>query len=607
MAHAQPARVEAGAFVVTAHTPNPVERPIFICGCHRTGTTLLQKSLSRHPDLDILPETKILAWLWTPRGEVVSRNGPELIRFIAERIGRINREWAKPKHDWRREQLRASAESAPARFESACAVMRHVLAHTTTQDSKRVGEKTPLHVFHISAILREFPDARIIITRRDLRAAYHSQATRNRTGALSYRPFGSARFVASWLMAERLARKYLSSPDSTNITTVHYEELAQKPREVFESLCSFLSIPNTTEMLDATVENSSFEDRREGFTTTSIDRWRGELPAETIVELERLAGPELVRAGYKLITGTTKLALKGHIVRVGLRSACAFAARWPRLTCYLWRDPRYVQHGAFPRIHSALTRAVRQPRVIVLGNHKSGTTAIAGLLAARAGLTTTIDLPRSRRREGYRLARGEMSIAAFYERNADLFEADLVKIPAMTFAADDIAAFFPDSQVVFVVRDPRQNIRSILNRRGISGTGRKLPLIYRIKQRLNGSPSVDRAAWGGSGRGYVGVLADRWNRGAELYIQIKSRALLVRYEDFTADKLAQIDALTDTLRLDRKADITDMLDHQFQPAGNRTVRADEFFGADNLAEIERVCAPMMHQFGYEPSQQDRPR
>ncbi|GAB5497393.1 MAG: hypothetical protein Phyf2KO_24730 [Phycisphaerales bacterium] len=593
---------------MTAHTPNPVDRPIFICGCHRTGTTLLQKSLSRHPELDILPETKLLAWLWTPRGEMVSRDGPELIRFIAERIGRINREWAKPAHDWRRQQLSESAESAPTRFASACAVMRHVLANTTSHETKRVGEKTPLHIFHIPAIMREFPNAKIIITQRDLRAAYHSQATRNQTGALSYRPFGSARFVASWLMAERLARKHLSSLDSGDITTVRYEDLAEKPGEVFETLCSFLGIQNSDELLDAKVENSSFEGRREGFTTGSIDRWREELPAETVTELERLAGPELVRAGYERKRAQSKpRSLKGRAIRIGLIGACALASRWPRLTCFLWRDPRYAQHGAFPKHSSTLTRAEIQPRVIVLGNHKSGTTAIAGLLAARAGLSTTIDLPRHRRREGYRLARGEMTIAAFFERNRDLFESELVKIPAMTFAADDIAKFFPNSQIVFVVRDPRQNIRSILNRRGLTGTGQRLPLMYRIRQRLKGSPSMERAAWGGSGRGYVGVLAQRWNRAAELFKRIENRAILVRYEDFTADKLQLIDTLVDKLGLERCSDITDRLDHQFQPAGNRAVRAEEFFGNKNLAEIERVCSPMMQQFDYETAPQDQDR
>jgi hypothetical protein len=578
-----------------------IDRPVFICGCHRTGTTLLQKSLSRHPGLDILPETKLLAWLFSPAGRAIRHPGNNLVEFVADRIGKINREWAKPDHAWRLEQLRASADSAPTKFASDRKVLRYVLAHATRREARvRVGEKTPLHIFHVPALLKEFPDARIIITRRDLRASYHSQSTRNSTKSLSYRPFGSVRFVASWLFAEHLAHRFVSRyKDSVRI--VEYERLVSEPDEMFKELCDFVGIDYDDRLLDASVENSSFAGQSKGFTRDSIERWRDELPTETIQELEQFAPKAIVRAGYQLSLPVTGGSIRTKMTRLGIGAMCRVTATAPRLVCYLWRDPRYARFGTYDPNRNVPIAPKRCPRVIVLGNHKSGTTAIGKLLGELGGLSTTIDLPRSRRREGYRLAMGRLSINRVYARNANLFEADLVKIPALTFAEPDIAEFFSESAFVFVIRDPRDNIRSILNRRGISGQASRLSYSNRLKQTIKGSPSLSASAWGGSSSGYVGALAQRWCRAVELYEQIKDRATLVRYEDFLADKPGVLNLLATDLGIKSTNDISSRLDHQFQPAGDNSASLAEFFGKANLSEIERICSPTMQRYGYEPA------
>lgn len=585
------------------HTNEPaIDRPIFICGCHRTGTTLLQKSLSRHPSLDILPETKLLAWLYSPTNKVSRYEGDKLVGILADRIGKINREWAKPDHEWRRDQLRESASSAPTRFANDRKIMRHVLAHATRQEpGVRVGEKTPLHIYHIPALLREFPDARIIITRRDLRAAYHSQSTRNTTGSLSYRPFGSVRFVASWLFAEHLAHRFVRQYKNS-VRIVEYEGLVSEPDQTFKDLCAFVGIDYDDSLLDATVENSSFAGQSKGFTQDSIERWSTELPEQTIAELEQLASKAIQRAGYKLTQPATGGSLRTKLTRLALGAMCRVTAIMPRTVCYLWRDPRYARFGAYDPNRNVPSAPKRSPRIIVLGNHKSGTTAIGKLLAELGGLSSTIDFPRSRRREGYRLARGRLSINRVYARNEDLFSADLVKIPALTFAEPEIADFFAESKFVFVVRDPRDNIRSILNRRGISGRAKKLSYTKRLSQRLKGSPSFEASAWGGSSSGIVGALAQRWCRAVELYEQIQNRATLVRYEDFKADKQGVLTDLAETLGVERSGDVSGRLHHQFQPAGDNSASLVEFFGEANLAEIERICGPIMQRYGYKPVQ-----
>jgi len=82
------------------------------------------------------------------------------------------------------------------------------------------------------------------------------------------------------------------------------------------------------------------------------------------------------------------------------------------------------------------------PKIIILGNQKSGTSAIAHLLAELIGLSKQIDLPRKLRKKGRALARGDMRFSELVRSHPEVFEKELVKIPSLTFAADQIREFY---------------------------------------------------------------------------------------------------------------------------------------------------------------------
>ena len=65
------------------------------------------------------------------------------------------------------------------------------------------------------------------------------------------------------------------------------------------------------------------------------------------------------------------------------------------------------------------------------------------------------------------------------------------------------------------------------------------------------------------------------------------------------DKQGVIAGLGQQLGLPLKQDISDKLDIQFQPAGNRAIRPEEFFGRDNLGRIEGICGEKMQPLGYQ--------
>jgi hypothetical protein len=250
---------------------------------------------------------------------------------------------------------------------------------------------------------------------------------------------------------------------------------------------------------------------------------------------------------------------------------------------------------------SSPLRPINKRPILVLGNQKSGTTAIAALLAEMTGLSVTLDLTLEEFRPSYeRLRSGDMSFEQFVRRNQLSFSRQIVKEPGLTVFYKELAALFPAARFVYVLRDPRDNIRSILNRLGLPGN---LP---RLSQRQwSAVPYVWRLVLDGRwlglrGNNYIEMLAARWGFLADLYAANQERMYLVRYEQFRRDKTGVLARLAAELDLPRRRDITESLDRPFQPAGDSSVSWWNFFGRDNLDRISRVCGARMARFGYEP-------
>jgi hypothetical protein len=246
-----------------------------------------------------------------------------------------------------------------------------------------------------------------------------------------------------------------------------------------------------------------------------------------------------------------------------------------------------------------LERAVyrkSQAPVIVLGNQKSGTSAIAHLLADRCGLSKTVDVPALWSPALEELLRGRLALADVVRRNPRPFSVQLLKEPNLTFLVEQVREVFPAARYVFVIRDPRDNLRSLLDRMGLPGDLERLdPAEWKLP--ASWRPIFDPALWKTEREHYVEQLADRWNRAADAYLRDPDEIRLVRYEDFRADKLGTIDRLALDLGLSPRRDVSAQADVQYQPRGSGATPLS-FFGARNLGAIERICGGRMASFGY---------
>ena len=239
----------------------------------------------------------------------------------------------------------------------------------------------------------------------------------------------------------------------------------------------------------------------------------------------------------------------------------------------------------------ALFRVNERP-VVVLGNQKAGTSAIAALLARATGGSYDIDVAGFRNPEYAALHSGRADLRDLVERRARIeFSKDVVKEPNLTFLYPQLRAAFPEARYVVIVRDPFHNIRSTLNRLALPGDLARLS-----PKQLAGMSDIWRAIllneWVGDPAredlNYVGRSAERWQRAADVHLDHPDETTLIRYEDFVADKVGAIHRLAGELGLAVTADIAARVDVQFQPRGKRATDLRAFFGA-NYEVIAREC------------------
>lgn len=258
------------------------------------------------------------------------------------------------------------------------------------------------------------------------------------------------------------------------------------------------------------------------------------------------------------------------------------------------QDLKYLAHAA-----QGLFAKVHPNPLFVLGNQKSGTTAIAAMLAEAAGRSVSLDLRREIREPTIPLVLGgDLSIEDFVLRHRIDFAREIVKEPGLTLLYPQLAGYFPSSRFVFIVRNPADNIRSIMNRLDLAGDQQSVPTAQgaALSQTWRSIVFGDEDP---ATANPVACLSDRWSQMAEMYLANKDRIVLIRYEDFVADKQAVLEAAVTEVGWSVSGDATALFDKQFQSRGDRNVTLGEFFG-DNVDQINTRCSELARRFGYDP-------
>lgn len=251
------------------------------------------------------------------------------------------------------------------------------------------------------------------------------------------------------------------------------------------------------------------------------------------------------------------------------------------------------------RLHRRTSRRIDPARydgIFVLGNQKTGSTAIAHLLARYAGLSLC-SYVRPMARYQKCIVNGTLPLARFVQAQRYYFRAEVVKDNELTLFTDQVHEIFPHARLLYIVRDPYQNIRSILDRLDLPGQCQHLDTLDIAD---GGWKMVVDNRWQGFRQeDSIRSLAMRWQQCAELAPEMTARCLVIRYEDFLADKERKIAEVAGFFELGQVNEITDLCVKRFQPRGrHRDLASEAFFSQEALDIIAKTCRDGMRRFGY---------
>ncbi|NER78124.1 MAG: sulfotransferase [Leptolyngbya sp. SIO1D8] len=279
---------------------------IFIVGCPRSGTTLLQQMLDAHPDIAIAPETHFMQLFWGRRNQYGDLAGDKNYKQLIENITALP-EFLEMELD-----VQDFTESAWNISRNYSAVFSLILEKfADKRQANIIGEKTPNHVLYLPEIQTFFPEACFINLVRDPRAVVNSWRSVPWSSGSVLKDAEHWRFhiSAAW-------RKPPTGKDK--IFTINYEQLVLSPEESLRSLCDFMNLEFNSAMLNYYKKGSKLVNvKREPWkkgavkpvSQQSLTKWQSELSSKEITEIEGITWFEMNRLGYNPQTNVIRLLL----------------------------------------------------------------------------------------------------------------------------------------------------------------------------------------------------------------------------------------------------------------------------------------------------------
>lgn len=233
--------------------------PALLVGFPRSGTTMTERILDAHPDIDSLDERPIFDRL---ASEMTRLLGPAASgQSEADRVRLLSDEHVRT--------LRAL-------------YWQNVREHLGDRDARRIVlDKMPLQTFRLAMVNRIFPDAKVLFAIRDPRDVCLSCFIQRFMATIEMSFFLTLDGTAT--LYERIMRSWLEMKErlTLDILVIRYEHTVSDLASEAERMLAFLGVPWSDEVLrfhesarDHRVSTPSYEAVTSSVRTDAVGRWK---------------------------------------------------------------------------------------------------------------------------------------------------------------------------------------------------------------------------------------------------------------------------------------------------------------------------------------------
>jgi hypothetical protein len=291
------------------------DRPIFICGHPKSGTSLLRNLLDSHPQLAVYPEESRFFRYFLPKAEGLSLE--QLIELGEKELIHIF-EWNlenPPDHQAGfpgRDYSFIPFEAVQAQFgellrtegtrhrgDVLWAAVQSFADITGNPGAALVGwvEKTPYNEYFADQIFVWWPQAKCIHIVRDPRDNYASYRRKHQSWSPGF-------FSNNWNRTTAAGLENEARFGHERYWVLRYEDLVSRPEEILPEVCTFLGIKDH-EILrrpsragDLWRGNSMFADQFDEISQVAVGRWKERLSNQEAGVIQVATGKHLRRLGY---------------------------------------------------------------------------------------------------------------------------------------------------------------------------------------------------------------------------------------------------------------------------------------------------------------------
>ena len=294
---------------------------VFIVGCPRSGTTLLQRMIDAHPQIAITPETH-----WIPRyfqGRIgVTPDGV----VTAELIDRLLEYERFSKLEIDRATLQTLIGSSPKLLYSSF-VSKLFDLYGQAQGKALVGDKTPAYVEKLPMLHELWPHAKIVHLIRDgrdvclsLRNWSRGEKTCGRFSSWAEDPIATVAFW--WKRLVQVGQENGAVLGSKLYYELRYESLVQNPEQECSALCEFLGLKYHQAMLrffEGRTRKEPGLNSKDAWLppTPGLRDWTKEMPLAEVERFEAAAGDLLAALGYTRLVPVLAGEQLQHAARIG--------------------------------------------------------------------------------------------------------------------------------------------------------------------------------------------------------------------------------------------------------------------------------------------------